>query len=177
MTFTASFKNVPTLKMKRKKRHGKPHGVSYVCDRNIAFLDGMRVEVCRYRTTPDDPEHTEKIFRQYQPSSPPLKNSRPPHRTQRLSCQNTPKIRTAHVWVLGAILPLVLLVFYGDFLRIPLEFCCSPTDFQTCKFPHFFLLLTSQKPQKHWIFWLPPGSPIFHQIPLSSEIPDTLEMR
>ena len=35
-------------------------------------------------------------------------------------------------------MPLVLLVFYGDFLRIPLEFCCPPADFQTWKFLRFF---------------------------------------
>lgn len=36
--------------------------------------------------------------------------------------------------------------------------------------------MTSQKPQKDWIFWLPSCSLIFRQIPLSSEIPDTLEI-
>ena len=61
-----------------------------------------------------------------------------PHRTWRLARQNTPKIRTADVWVLGAILPLVLLVFYGDLLRILLEFCCPPVDFQTWEFLRFF---------------------------------------
>ena len=35
-------------------------------------------------------------------------------------------------------MPLVLLVFYGDFLRIPLEFCYPPADFQTWKFLRFF---------------------------------------
>lgn len=35
-------------------------------------------------------------------------------------------------------MPLVLLVFYGWVLRIPLEFCCPPTDFQTWKYMPFF---------------------------------------
>lgn len=57
-----------------------------------------------------------------------------PHRTGKLPHQNTPKIRTANVWFLGALLPLVLFVFYEEILRIPLEFCYPHTDFPTWKF-------------------------------------------
>lgn len=92
--------------------------------------------------------------------------SRPPHRTWRLSRQNIPKIRTAHVWVLGAILPLVLLVFYGWVLRIPLEFCCPPWISRPGNIC-LFSLPTSQKPQKHWFFGflhVPPSSTKFRWV-------------
>lgn len=98
-------------------------------------------------------------------------------RTWRLARQNTPKIRTADVWFLGAILPLVLLVFYGDFLRIPLKSCCPPTDYLTWKFPPFSCFRVAKNHQNSGIFSLPPGSPIFRQIPLSLEFPNSLKKR
>lgn len=91
------------------------------------------------------------------PTSPPHMETVPPKHPQNPHC---PRVD------FGVLLPLVLLVFYGDFLRILLSILGFP-DLKISVFLH----LTSQKPQKHWIFWLPPGPLIFHQIPLSSEIP------
>ena len=89
-----------------------------------------------------------------------------PHRTWRLSCQNTPKIRTAHVWVLGAILPLVLLVFYGEFLRIPLEFRCAWEVVSTRKSLSFFV---SDFPKTAKTLGFFPSSRFFHLLSNSAE--------